>query len=143
MNVLHVIDSLAASGGAENGLVREVTRFGNDIRQEIVLLYHRRDLAPELEAAGIGIESVGLAEGAGSRAWPRALQPVSRVARAFRPDVIQTSLFLGNMVGQMVGRRLGVPVVSNLVLSGDLDSLRSYQPGAGTRRAALLRSIAL
>lgn len=142
MNVLHVIDSLAASGGAENGLVREVTRFGNDIRQEIVLLYHRRDLAPELEAAGIGIESVGLAEGAGSRAWPRALQPVSRVARAFRPDVIQTSLFLGNMVGQMVGRRLGVPVVSNLVLSGDLDSLRSYQPGAGTRRAALLRSIA-
>jgi glycosyltransferase involved in cell wall biosynthesis len=56
--------------------------------------------------------------------------------------VIQTSLFLGNLVGQLAGRSLGIPVVSNLVLSGDVESLRLYQPGAATRRAQWLRAVA-
>ena len=56
--------------------------------------------------------------------------------------MVQTSLFLGNLVGQLAGRSLRIPVVSNLVLSGDLESLRSYQPGAATRKAQLLRTVA-
>jgi glycosyltransferase involved in cell wall biosynthesis len=51
-------------------------------------------------------------------------------------------LFLGNLVGQLASRRRAVPVVSNLVLSGNLELLRTYQPGAGSRKAALLRRIA-
>lgn len=140
MRVLHVIDSLSGSGGAEQGLVREITRFSADIEQEVVLLYDRTDLAPEL--GRIPLEVVGMREGSGSRAWPGALAPVRRLARSFRPDVIQTSLFLGNIVGQLVGRSLRIPVVSNLVLSGDLDLLRSFQPGADSRKAQTLRSIA-
>jgi glycosyltransferase involved in cell wall biosynthesis len=108
----------------------------------VVLLYDRVDLVPELEAHGIPVEVIGLTEGSGSRSWPLALAPARRIARSYRPDVIQTSLFLGNIVGQIVGRSLGVPVVSNLVLSGDLDSLRAFQPGADTRKARLLRSVA-
>ncbi|MGH8913630.1 MAG: glycosyltransferase family 4 protein [Acidimicrobiia bacterium] len=142
MRVLNVIDSLSGSGGAERGLVREITRFGVDVEQTVVLLYDRTDLAPELTARGMRVEVVGLAEGSGSRAWPRALGPVRSLARSVRPDVVQTSLFLGNIVGQVVGRSLRIPVVSNLVLSGDLDSLRAFQPGADTRRARILRSIA-
>jgi glycosyltransferase involved in cell wall biosynthesis len=106
------------------------------------LLYDRPELAGEVEAAGIPLTVIGLAEGTGSRTWPRALGPVRRIAREFRPDVIQTSLFLGNMVGQIVGRSLGVPLVSNLVLSGEVALLRAYQPGAASRRAGLLRTVA-
>ncbi|HEX5696222.1 MAG TPA: glycosyltransferase, partial [Acidimicrobiia bacterium] len=142
MRVLHLIDSLSGAGGAEQGLVREITRFGPDIEQMVVLLYDRVDLVPELEAGGIPVEVIGLTEGSGSRSWPLALVPARRIARSYRPDVIQTSLFLGNIVGQVVGRSIGVPVVSNLVLSGDVDSLRAFQPGADTRKARLLRSIA-
>ena len=137
-----MIDSLSGAGGAEQGLVREITRFNDDIEQLVVLLYDRVDLAPALAESGIQVEVVGLVEGSGSRAWPRALPPVRRLTRSFRPDVIQTSLFLGNIVGQLAGRSLRIPVVSNLVLSGELESLRAFQPGAASRRAAVLRSIA-
>jgi len=142
MRILHLIDSLSGAGGAEQGLVREVSRFGADNEQLVVLLYDRTDLASELEAHGIGVEVIGMAEGSGSRSWPKALMPVWRLARSYRPDVIQSSLFLGNIVGQLVGRILKTPVVSNLVLSGDLESLRAFQPGADSRNAQLLRSIA-
>lgn len=140
MRVLHVIDSLSGSGGAEQGLVREITRFSEGIEQEVILLYDRTDLAPEL--GGIPVEVVGMRKGSGSHAWPGALAPVRRLARSFKPDVIQTSLFLGNIVGQLVGRSLRIPVLSNLVLSGDLDLLRAFQPGADSRKAQTLRSIA-
>jgi len=142
MKILHVIDSLSGAGGAEQGLVREVSRFEEGIEQIVVLLYDRTDLAPELEAHGIPVQVVGLDEGAGSRTWPKAVIPLRRIAADFQPDVIQTSLFLGNIVGQLVGRSLKIPVVSNLVLSGDVEALRAFQPGADSRRARVLRSIA-
>ncbi len=142
MRVLHVIDSLSGSGGAEQGMVREITRFSGDIEQRVVLLYDRRDLQGLLDERGIPVDVIGLAEGSGSRTWPRAVSHVRELIAEWAPDVIQSSLFLGNLVAQIAARRLAVPVVSNLVLSGDLDLLRTYQPGAGTRRAALLRTIA-
>ena len=142
MRVLHVIDSLAGSGGAEQGMVREVTRFSDDLEQRVVLLYDRQDLRAPLAERGIPIDVVGLAEGSGSRTWPRAVSHVRGLIADWAPDVIQSSLFLGNLVAQVASRRQAVPVVSNLVLSGDIELLRSYQPGAGTRKAALLRKIA-
>jgi len=142
MRVLHVIDSLSGSGGAEQGLVREVTRFAGSTEQRVVTLFDRMELADQLQVHGIPVDVISLREGSGSRTWPRAVSALRHIARQQQPDVIQTSLFLGNLVGQLAGRSLRIPVVSNLVLSGDLESLRSYQPGASTRRARLLRAVA-
>ena len=142
MRVLHVIESLIESGGAERGLVREITSFSESVEQRVLLLYNRTDLAPQLTESGIAVDVVGLSEGRGSRSWPTALRPVRDMIRDFDPDVIQSSLFLGNLVAQMGARRSGTPVVSNLVLSGDPDLLNIYQPGAGTLRARQLRKIA-
>lgn len=142
MRILNVIDSLSGSGGAERGLVREISRFAGEIDQCVVLLYDRTDLAPRLLDMGIEVEVVGLAEGTGSRKWPKTVGYVRRLAKQFQPDVIQTSLFLGNLVGQIAGRSLRIPTVSNLVLSGDERLLEAYQPGASSRRARLLRAIA-
>ena len=52
MRVLHVIDSLAGSGGAEQGLVREVSRFSTDVQQRVVTLYDRMELAGQLREQG-------------------------------------------------------------------------------------------
>jgi glycosyltransferase involved in cell wall biosynthesis len=64
------------------------------------------------------------------------------VVRAYQPDVIHTTLFTGNLVGQLAARATGTPVLSTFVLSGDLDLLKQTQPGAATARAALLRRLA-
>lgn len=141
IRILHVIDSVSDSGGAERGLVREITRFDPSHDQKVVLLYDRTDLVPELQAHRIEHEVVGLSEGSGSRWWPRAVPKVRRIAASFAPDVIQTSLFLGNLVGQLVGRSLGVPVVSNLVLSADPRLMKEFQPGAASLKASLLRRL--
>ena len=142
MRVLHIIESLAATGGAERGLVREVSSFSESVQQRVVLLYDRTDLAPQLIDSSVGVDVVGLSEGRGSRSWPLALRHVRDIARDFDPDVIQSSLFISNLVAQLATRRAGTPVVSNLVLSGDRDLLDAYQPAAGSRRARLLRKFA-
>ena len=141
MRVLHLIDSLSASGGAENGLVREILAMPRH-EHRVMLLYDINELGVRLTDSRIQVETAGLAPGSGNRRFLTAVGPVRKVIADFRPDVVQTSLFLGNMVGQIAAGRSGVPVVSNLVLSGDRDSLRLYQPGAGTRRAEFLRRIA-
>lgn len=138
--VLHVIDSLIASGGAEQGLVREISRFDRFDEHRVVLLYDITELADRVP--DIDIHVVGLPEGTGSRSWVRAIRPVRHHIVDFEPDVVQTSLFLGNLVGQIAASPFGIPVVSNLVLSGDEDLLRQYQPGADSWRASLLRKIA-
>ena len=142
MRALHVIESLTATGGAERGLVREISSFSKSMEQRVVLLYDRTDLAPQLIGSGIGVDVVGLSEGLGSRSWPLALRHVRAIAREFDPDVIQSSLFLSNLVAQLGARRAGTPVVSNLVLSGDRDLLDAYQPGAASWRARQLRKLA-
>jgi glycosyltransferase involved in cell wall biosynthesis len=142
LRIFHLIDSLIASGGAENGLVRESVALAERHEQRVMILYDIDELKPQLEQAAIDVISLRLPPGSGSRSWPKALQPVRREIAAFHPDVVQTSLFLGNLVGQVATRGMGIPVVSNLVLSGDRELLRRYQPGADTFRATLLRGIA-
>ncbi|MGA7226699.1 MAG: glycosyltransferase [Acidimicrobiia bacterium] len=142
MRIFHLIDSLIASGGAENGLVRESVALSGRHEQRVMILYDIEELKPPLQEASIDVVSLRFPPGSGSRSWPKALGPVRREINAFQPDVVQTSLFLGNLVGQVATRGMGIPVVSNLVLSGDRELLRRYQPGADTFRATLLRGIA-
>lgn len=141
MRILHVIDSLAASGGAEQGLVREILAMPGH-EHLVVLLYDMNELGAGLADSGIVVQTVGLAPGSGNRSFLKAVGPVRRAIADFEPEVVQTSLFLGNLVGQIAAGRSRVPVVSNLVLSGDRDSLRLFQPGAATLRAEILRRLA-
>ncbi|MGC2240599.1 MAG: glycosyltransferase [Acidimicrobiia bacterium] len=142
MRIFHLIDSLIASGGAENGLVRESVALSGRHEQRVMILYDIEELKPPLQEASIDVVSLRFPPGSGSRSWPKALGPVRREINAFQPDVVQTSLFLGNLVGQVATRGMGIPVVSNLVLSGDRELLRRYQPAADTFRATVLRGIA-
>jgi glycosyltransferase involved in cell wall biosynthesis len=142
MRILHVIDSLAASGGAETGLAREVASISARHEQAILLLYDLDELSHLFQSSSIEVTSLGLAPGSGNRRWLSAVGPTRAAIRSFRPDVVHTSLFLGNLVGETAARLERVPVVSTLVLSGDRDLLRAYQPGAATWRAEILRRAA-
>lgn len=142
MRVLHVINSLGASGGAEHGLVREIISLSSDTDNLVVRLYEKNQLDPVLENAGIEVLALGLRAGRGSWNWPMAVSRLKPVIRSYRPDVIHSSLFTANLVSQVAGRLTGVPVLSTFTLSGDSQLLKRYQPGASSMRASILRKIA-
>lgn len=141
VRLLSVIDSLTGSGGAEQGLVRETTRFSADVHSHVVRLFTAGGLEERLETAGIGTQTLGMDARRAGRNWPVAVRRLGPIIESFGPDVVQTSLFASNLVGQVAARRADVPVLSNLVLSGDPRLLRAYQPGADSLRAGLLRRI--
>lgn len=142
MRVLHVINSLGGSGGAEHGLVREITRFSDDVEQQVVRLYEKDHLDEELSSAGVDVVALGLKGGRAGWNWPVAVARLIGVIDSYRPDVIHSSLFTANLVAQFSGRRSGVPVVSTFTLSGDPGLLKRYQPGAHSWRGSMLRWVA-
>lgn len=115
--------------------------MSSSISSHVVSLYRRDDLERELKQCGVGVTYLDLPEGKGSRAWPNTVPRLLHTMKVFRPDVVHTSLTLGNLVGQIGARLRGVPVVSTLVLSGDDGLMRRYQPGAATWRATMMRQV--
>ena len=121
--ILHVIDSLHGSGGAENRLVDEVVALGKgDDRfdQAVVRLYESDALDGRLRAADIPVFPLGLRAGRAGRSWPWAALKLRRLVRRWRPDVVHTSLFSANLVGQLAATSSRVPVVSTFNRSGEL-----------------------
>ncbi|MGD2101281.1 MAG: glycosyltransferase [Acidimicrobiia bacterium] len=141
MRALHVINSLSGSGGAEQGLVREVTRLGSEHEQLVVRLYAPADLEPALNAAGIDSVGLGLESGNSGWNWPAGIRRLSRVVRQFRPDVLHSSLASANLIAQAAGARASLPVLSTFTLSGDPRLMRLYQPGADSIPARALRKV--
>ena len=142
MRLLTVIDSLTGSGGAEHGLVREATRFSSAVDHTVVRLFAADTREPDLLAAGVAVVPLGFDASSAGTNWPLAAWRLGQVIADVEPDVIQSSLFTGNIVGQLAGRRAKVPVVSTWVLSGDVDLLKATQPGAATWKGAALRRVA-
>lgn len=142
MRVLHVINSLAGSGGAEHGLVREVTRFSEGTEQKVVRLFDKDHLDADLVSAGVEVTGLGLQSRRAGWNWPLAVARLRRVVEAFEPEVIHSSLFTANLVAQLTGSRTRIPVLSTFTLSGDPKLLKRFQPGAGSWRGTALRWLA-
>ena len=139
MKVIHVIDSLGGSGGAEHGLVREIALFSADIDQRVCRLFRKDALQAQLEALGIPVFSFGLSSSLATTNWSLATIRLVREIRRLRPDVLHSSLFTANLVAQLAGVLTATPVLSTFTLSGDRRLLREFQPGAGSWRASILR----
>lgn len=136
-----MINSLAGSGGAEHGLVREIVRFGDGVIQEVVRLYDSDQLVEQLQSAGIGSRSLALDSGSSGWNWLSGARRLQAEIRRFRPDVLHSSLASANLVAQIAGRRTSTPVVSTFTLSGDPLLMRRFQPGAALMRARVLRRV--
>ncbi|MDX1468216.1 MAG: glycosyltransferase [Acidimicrobiia bacterium] len=145
MKVLNVINSLSGSGGAEHGLVREITAFDSSAEQMVVSLYGGGTLESRLLSAGIEHRWLGLQSSRSGRNWPLGVARLRSVIRQFKPDVVHSSLFSGNLVAQLATRYASgrsIPILSTMTLSGDLALHRSLQPGAGSWYAGVLRGVA-
>ncbi len=142
VRVVHVVDSLADSGGAEQRLVEEAIALGSRFDQRVVRLFERDHLQPLLEAAGIPVVELGLQSRHAGRTWLLAARRLRAVLRAWPPDVVHTTLFTGNLVGQLAARSLELPVVSSFNRTGERELQRSLQPGASSWRGRAMLAIA-
>jgi glycosyltransferase involved in cell wall biosynthesis len=141
LRVVHVIDSLAGSGGAENRLVDEVLALAERFDQRLVRLFERDFFDVRLAEAGVPVVALGFKAAGAGRWWPAAARRLVRELRHDPPDVIHTSLFAGNLVGQLAGARLGIPVVSTFNRTGELELQRALQPGVSSWKGRTLQAI--
>jgi glycosyltransferase involved in cell wall biosynthesis len=120
--VLHLafIVPALSRGGAETQVVRMSERLvARGWRVTILVLLDRSDFDAELKAAGVTVYRCGVRGGvAGIAALPLAGLRAVRRLRAAAPDVALTFLFHGNVVGRLLARLAGVPVVISSIRSG-------------------------
>lgn len=107
IKVLHLITSLEV-GGAQHGMLLGLPRFENDQYEHIVCsIMDRMQMASQFQDAGIEVRSLGLRRKADFnvvfRLWG--------LLKELRPDVLHTYLLHGNVLGRIVGRLVGVPVI--------------------------------
>lgn len=110
MRLLYVIDSLAASGGAEQALAamspglaaRGISLIVQPLRDKPGVQQRLRDAGAEI------LPSLPPGRAAQARALHHRI-------RALRPDLVHTTLFESDVVGRPAARMARVPVVSSLV----------------------------
>lgn len=107
LKILHLITTLGA-GGAENHLfllAREQKRAGHEVH----VAYFRAsgNLKDAFEQEGISVHYL-----AGSRYLSlRAFWSLYRLIRSYRPQILHTHLFSGDVYGALLGRFCRIPVI--------------------------------
>lgn len=115
-DVVHVIDSLGRSGGAEQQLIANLRRFGDErLRHRILCLYEghgdtRRREVPD----GVEVEYLS-AGGARIRNRLVLIGKVHSYVRRRAPDLIHCTLPDAALAARVAGRIRGVPVIETLV----------------------------
>lgn len=96
-------------GGAERALCQLVLGLDRTAWEpRVYCLGPRGYFADLLLAEGIAVKWF---DGHGVLSLPRVLVQLTRAFRQFRPAVLQTFLFHGNLVGRIAGRLAGVPKI--------------------------------
>lgn len=106
LRVLHVINTVGP-GGAEKLLYKLVTR-PSDIRHEVIVLGGRDRYSDPLEEHGVTVHHFGKSSlGSVFGGFIR----LNRLVRNIGPDVVQTWMYRSNVLGGLVARAAGIPVV--------------------------------
>jgi glycosyltransferase involved in cell wall biosynthesis len=95
------------TGGAETMLLKLLPRLLPDVRPHVISLTGDGDLGAAMREAGVPVESLG----ASIASAPIALARLSGRLRALRPDIVQTFLYHGDLVGGLAARLARVPAV--------------------------------
>lgn len=123
LRITHVITDINP-GGAELALLRLVEATRDRCAHTIIVISHWDPLRPSFEGLGASVITIGL-----GRRHPNPIR-FARLARALRkssPDVVQTWLPAGDLLGGLCARLVTrAPVVWNL-RNSELDPQRSHR----------------
>ena len=107
IKVLHLITSLEV-GGAQRGLLLGLPRFDPEKYEHVICsLMDRMQMKKQFLETGIKVKSLGLNKKTDLAA---ALRLRSLIAE-LNPDILHTYLLHSNIIGRIVGRLLGVPII--------------------------------
>jgi glycosyltransferase involved in cell wall biosynthesis len=107
IKVLHLITSLEV-GGAQHGMLLGLPRFDIDKYEHIICsITDRMQMAEQFRKAGIEVHSLGLNRKTDLGVAIR----LRKLLKQQRPDILHTYLLHSNVLGRVVGRLAGVPVI--------------------------------
>jgi glycosyltransferase involved in cell wall biosynthesis len=137
LRVAHVIGGLEL-GGAETILYRLATHSIPDIEQHVICLGRPDWYSSRLSEKGIRVQHLGMNSPLSALARVRQLRSL---LRQIDPDVIQSWMYLSNMLSSAVARRSATPVVwgihnSSFERVGLASRISAYVAGAAARRLA-------
>ncbi|MDR5638513.1 MULTISPECIES: glycosyltransferase [unclassified Thermosynechococcus] len=104
--ILHIITSLS-DGGAEAVLYRLITHDRED-EHYVLSLTSEGKYGSLLRELGVDVTALGMPRG---RLTAAGLMGLWRAVRRVQPDVVQTWMYHADLLGGLVGRMTGVPVV--------------------------------
>ena len=106
MKVLHIITDLLL-GGAESVLVEVASRGQRDGHTNLVIsLTDDQPLGERLRSAGISVTALTMRP---NRPDPRAILRLAKIIRAEKPDLIQTWMYHGDLLGSVASLFAGRP----------------------------------
>ena len=115
IKVLHIIDSLGRRGGAERQLALAVSGLNpNRFASHVCYLHPPAYLATLFNSMGVPLHKL---EVNGMGQWIYGVRKLRRLVKSWDIDLIHTTLFESDVIGGLVGRLTGVPVVSTLASS--------------------------
>ena len=109
MKLTYVIDSLVASGGAEQSLAMLAAEWvKGGYEMEVVTLHSRQGLQSRLLDDGVSVTCLDAPPS-------RRVAALRRHLRKAKPDLVHTTLFAADITGRTAAQLAGVPFVSSLV----------------------------
>jgi len=107
IKVLHLITSLEV-GGTQHGLLLGLPRFDPERYEHIICsLMNRIPMAEQFRESGIEVHSLGLSR----RTDLSVVLRLRRLMKKIKPDILHTYLLHANVLGRIVGRLVGIPVI--------------------------------
>jgi glycosyltransferase involved in cell wall biosynthesis len=107
IKVLHLVTSLEV-GGAQHGMLLGLPRFDSDQYEHIACsIMDRMQMASQFREAGVEVRSLGLSR----KTDIGVVLRLRALLKEIRPDVLHTYLLHGNILGRLIGRLVGVPVI--------------------------------
>lgn len=136
IKVVHLIESLGR-GGAERLLCTNLAHLDRQSFDSVVIHLFRPDpLRAEIEA--LGIPCIGL-KLRGPWDWRGGLLRLRQQLKVLAPDLIHTNLVKADIYGRIVGRSLGVPVISTIHESPYYPEVYLDNPDLGKVKYSLIK----
>jgi glycosyltransferase involved in cell wall biosynthesis len=133
--VLHLINDLS-TGGAQAMLEKLVTRLPPDRFQTLVVsMTELGPIGARLRRAGIAVETLGFARGSLNA---RPLFRLVRLARTFRPHLLQSWLYYADFAGVLASFGTRIPHLLWNIRCSDMD-FSAYAAGAKTAVSLLAK----